>query len=233
MDHPTMKRSLLPPHALPSLFPAPLKVIAFDCDGVLFDSKEANVLFYSRVLEHLGHAPVRPDQEEFIHMHPVKESLRYLLPADRDFDEAYAYCQGMDFGDLHARLHQEPGLIELLDLAKLNYRVAVATNRTISAREVLEYFHIDHYFDLVVSALDVAYPKPHPASMERILDTFAAEPHQVLYVGDSRVDEELAEATGVYFVAYKNAQLKAHVHIQHFDQLHALLAAHLDCFRVS
>lgn len=55
-----------------------LKVIALDCDGVLFDSKEANIRFYSHIMEHIGGPPVRGDQHEYIHMYPVRDSLLYL-----------------------------------------------------------------------------------------------------------------------------------------------------------
>jgi HAD superfamily hydrolase (TIGR01509 family) len=101
--------------------------------------------------------------------------------------------------------------------------VALATNRTISTRDVLAYFDLDRYFDLVVSAADVEYPKPHPGVMDRILTTFAVTPQQVVYVGDSAVDEQLAAATGVRFVAYKNPELKADHHITHFHQLYPIL----------
>ena len=49
-----------------------LKVIALDCDGVLFDSREANIHFYSHIMKIIGRPPVRADQHEFIHMHPVR-----------------------------------------------------------------------------------------------------------------------------------------------------------------
>jgi len=209
----------------PPIFSQPLQVIVFDCDGVLFDSKEANVRFYSHILDHIGCPPVRPDQHEFIHMYPVKESLRYLLKDEDKYEQAWRYCQKMDFHAFHSYLHQEPGIIELLQLAKASYRVALATNRTVSTHEVLAQFNLDKYFDLVVSALDVQFPKPHPESMERIINTFSVTPREILYVGDSAVDEALALATGVYFAAYKNPRLKAHLHVSHFRDLHALLAS--------
>ena len=36
-----------------------LRVIALDCDGVLFDSLEANVHFYNHILKMIGRAPLR------------------------------------------------------------------------------------------------------------------------------------------------------------------------------
>ena len=201
----------------------PLKVIVFDCDGVLFDSKEANIRFYTHVMERVTGPPVRPEHYEFIHMHPVSESLRYLLDDDERLRAAVSYCQGIDFREFHAYLRCEPGLLELLELAKSSFNTAVATNRTISARDVLVYFDIDKYFDLVVSASDVEHPKPHPAAMHKIQDAFGARAEEILFVGDSSVDEALAMATGVYFAAYKNTGLRAHIHVSHFNELHPVL----------
>ena len=200
-----------------------ITVLAFDCDGVLFDSKEANRQFYNHILRHAGHPPVRPSQQEYIHMHPVRQSLLYLLGEGDHCEAAVDYAQQVDFRIFNEYLQCEPGLVETLELAKERYQIAMATNRTASTREILAHFDLIKYFDLVVSAADVHFPKPHPESMQRILDTFAAAPQQVLYIGDSSVDEALALATGVYFAAYKNPQLQAHLHLDHFDELYALL----------
>jgi HAD superfamily hydrolase (TIGR01549 family) len=201
----------------------PLKVIAFDCDGVLFDSKEANVRFYSHILEVIGLPPVRPDQQESIHMLPVRDSLAYLIGNGTDFERAWKYTQGIDFHEFNSHLQCEPGLVEILELAGSLYRTALVTNRTVSTRDVLALYDLEKYFDFIVSASDVQFPKPHPELMERVFTVFDASPEEVLYIGDSRVDEGLALATGIYFVAYKNPELRAHLHIQHFDELHAIL----------
>ena len=200
-----------------------VKVVAFDCDGVLFDSRQANVHFYNQVLAFMEHPPVRPDQEDYIHMHSAQQSLRHLLGDGRKSEAAWLYCRNMDFRQFHAHMRVEPGLIPFLKELKSTYRIALATNRTISTREVLTHFQLDHYFDLVVTAADVERPKPHPESMQRIRSAFSASPEEILYIGDSLVDEAFAIATDIVFVAYKNPQLKAHFHIDHFQQLYRLL----------
>lgn len=207
------------------LLPAKLKVIAFDCDGVLFDSKEANIKFYNHVLARVGHELVRPEQLEYIHMHTVRESLQFLLGPGPDYEEAITYCQTIDFGAFNEYMECEPGLREILEFVKNSYRVVLATNRTVSTRDILAHFRLDKFFDLVVSASDVNFPKPHPESMEKIIRTFSVSPEEILYVGDSAVDEALAMATGVFFVAYKNPKLEAHMHVGHFKELHAFLAS--------
>ncbi len=206
---------LLPKFAIPH----PIKVVAFDCDGVLFDSKDANIRFYNHILEYVGYPSLLPEHHEFIHMHPVRKSLEHLLKEETAFERAWDYCQRIDFHEFNRYLRCEPGLIDILEGAKESYGIAMATNRTVSTRDVLVYFDLEKYFDLVVSASDVSCPKPHPESMERILEFFGASPEEVLYVGDSLVDEGLASSSGVYFAAYKNHALKAHIHLSHFHEL--------------
>ncbi|MDR3557205.1 MAG: HAD hydrolase-like protein [Syntrophobacteraceae bacterium] len=204
-----------------------LKVIALDCDGVLFDSKEANVRFYSHIMEKIGGPAVRADQHEYIHMYPVRESLRYLTGAEgRQFDLAMEYLKTIDFGPFHGYLTCEPGLVSFLQLASTHFKTALATNRTVSTMELLRQFNLAEYFHLVVSASDVSNPKPHPETMEKILAVFDVLPGDVLYIGDSRVDETLAKATGVHFASYKNPSLEAELHITHFQELDCLFPDH-------
>lgn len=200
-----------------------IAAVVFDCDGVLFDSREANIRFYNHILDRVDAPPVKPEQHDYIHMHPVRESLRFLLGDNKRFQAAFSYSQTIDFSEFNACLNCEPGLVEILELAKASFKVALATNRTVSTREVLVHFHLDQYFDLVVSASDVPRPKPHPDEMELITKEFGLANEQILYVGDSTVDQEFAQTTGVFFVAYKNPGLKAHLHIAHFDELAFIL----------
>ncbi|MDR3568562.1 MAG: HAD-IA family hydrolase [Syntrophobacteraceae bacterium] len=200
-----------------------LKVIALDCDGVLFDSKEANVRFYSHIMERIGGPAVRVDQYEYIHMYPVRESLLYLTEgAGEEFDRALEVLKTLDFSPFNGYLTCEPGLVPFLKLASTHFRTALATNRTVSTIELLEKYNLREYFHLVVSASDVKNPKPHPESMEKIFEVFDARPENVLYIGDSKVDETLALATGVHFVSYKNPALAAELHIGHFQELDCL-----------
>ncbi|SMC23138.1 haloacid dehalogenase superfamily, subfamily IA, variant 3 with third motif having DD or ED/haloacid dehalogenase superfamily, subfamily IA, variant 1 with third motif having Dx(3-4)D or Dx(3-4)E [Desulfacinum hydrothermale DSM 13146] len=200
------------------------KVVVFDCDGVLFDSREANVRFYNHILARLGRPEVRPDQEDYIHMHSARESLAYLLGSGPLLDEAWRHCQSIDFRIFNRYLRKEPGLEEFLAFLRPHCRIALATNRTVSTPQILESFGLRAYFDLVVTAADVNHPKPHPESMEKILRSFQSPARHVLFIGDSQVDAMLAQNSGVIFVAYKNPELQAHVHADSFRDLQYWLA---------
>ena len=107
----------------------------------------------------------------------------------------------------------EPDLKEVLDILKPDYGLAVATNRSNTIGKVLELNGLSHYFDIVVSSLDVENPKPHPEPVFKILNFFRIEPRECLYVGDSEVDFTVCQASGVPLIAYRNKSLKADFYI--------------------
>ena len=111
----------------------------------------------------------------------------------------------IDFKDFIKYLKMEPNLLETLNILKnMGKKRAISTNRTTSMKYIMEKFNLSPYFDMVVTALDVAKPKPDPESVEKILKELKVKRDRVLYVGDSEVDKGTALSSGVRFIAYKN-----------------------------
>lgn len=188
-------------------------VIIFDCDGVMFDSQQANVNFYNHILSHFGLPPLTEKDVEFVHMHTVVESLHYIFRGTPYGAKAQEYRLKLDYVPFVKDMVMEPGLKEVLNILKPSYGLAVATNRSNTIEKVLAINGLSHYFDMVVSSLDVENPKPHPESIFKILNFFRIEPQECLYVGDSEIDCTVCLASGVPFIAYKNKSLKADYYI--------------------
>jgi len=188
-------------------------VIIFDCDGVMFDSQQANVNFYNHILYHFGLPPLTDKDVEFVHMHTVVESLHYIFRGTPYVVKAQEYRLKLDYVPFIKGMVMEPGLKEVLTILKPNYGLAVATNRSNTIEKVLAINGLSHYFDIVVSSLDVKNPKPHPETIFKILNFFRIEPHECLYVGDSEIDFTVCQASGVPFIAYRNKSLKADYYI--------------------
>jgi HAD superfamily hydrolase (TIGR01509 family) len=111
----------------------------------------------------------------------------------------------------------------LLHRLRPAYPTAIATNRTNTIQTVLETFDLVDLFDLVVSAWDVEHPKPHPDPLNKILRHFDIEPDELLYVGDSELDQIAAEASGAILVAYKNPALRSDFHITSLKEMDHIL----------
>ncbi len=208
--------------------PDKLRIVAFDCDGVMFDSRQANRAFYNAILEHLGLAPLRSRQMEKVQMLTVDQALAYLIDDPDALREAVRYKARLDYLEFVSLLEIEPYLKPLLAALRPAYRTAVATNRTNTMEAVLRRYGLEDCFDLVVTAWDVEKPKPHPEALEKILAAFGCRPDQMLFVGDSGVDQEAARAAGVWFAAYRNQALEAHVHLSGLDQVADMLGLCLD-----
>jgi len=206
-----------------SKFMQSVKLVAFDCDGVLFDTEAANRIYYSHILQHLGRPPVTEEQFTFVHMHTVAESMAYLFPDGGDLATAHTYRKSMDYQQYLKHLRVEPHLVGLLEKLRPRLKTAIATNRTDTMGKLLAEFKLDGYFDLVVTSSDVKRPKPQPDVLHKILDYFDLAPHQALYVGDSQLDEQAARAACIPLVAYRNRSLSSDYHIDTLKELEMLL----------
>jgi phosphoglycolate phosphatase len=196
-----------------------VKVIIFDCDGVLFDSRRANQFFYNHLLNHFGKAKMTEKDLDYVHMHTVHEAIDYLFEQDSDREKVQDYRQILDYTPFLQRMEMEPGLIPFLEFIRPWAQTAIATSRTNTIGPVLNVFKLTGYFDMVVSALDVSRPKPDPESIFKIMDRFKISPEKCLFIGDSEVDSQTAYNAGVPLVAYKNDELSAYLHVESFDEL--------------
>ncbi|MGD2184999.1 MAG: HAD-IA family hydrolase [Desulfobacterales bacterium] len=199
------------------------KVVAFDCDGVLFDTEQANRAYYNHILEHFGKPAMTAEQFAYAHQHTLNESIAYLFDDDKSIAAVYDYRETMDYGAFLQLLKVEPYLVQLLTKIRPKIKTAIATNRSDTMNRLLDEFELSSYFDLVVTSFDIQHPKPHPDSLFKILDYFDIESHQALYIGDSQVDCDAARAAKIPFVAFRNKTLATEYHIENLKQLEEIL----------
>jgi len=202
---------------------ANFKVVAFDCDGVILDTEQANRFYYSNILQHFGKPAVTDEQFTFVHMHTVFDSLAYLFPDEKTLAAAHLFRKTMDYQQYLSYLTVEPHLVSLLQKLKPQFNTAIATNRSDTINRLLAAFDLEGYFDLIVTASDVERPKPHPDVLLKISDHFKLTPDQIIYIGDSRLDELAARAAGMPLVAYRNSALSAKYYINSLDEIEGLL----------
>lgn len=200
-----------------------IKVVAFDCDGVMFDTTNANMAYYNQILDHLGQPPLTPDQFAYCHSHTVDQSIEFLCNDPEDIQTAQSYRKNMSYLPFLKYMVMEPDLKQLLKILRPTYKTAVATNRSDTMDRVLTEHGLEGYFDLVVSSLDVKRPKPHPDPLIKILEHFEIEPNHAIYIGDSNLDEVAAKAAGMPFVAYRNRSLSAEFHIHSLKEIAKIL----------
>ncbi len=200
-----------------------MKVIAFDCDGVLFDTADSNRAYYNALLHQMGMPAMTDEQFAYAHMNTVADTLAYLFPGQDLLAQAKALKQNTSYNPFVKAMKMEPDLMPLLKKLRPAYKTAIATNRSDSMPTLLREHNIKPLFDCIVSAHDVARPKPYPDQLVKLLDFFGIDAGQMLYVGDSIVDQEAADAAGVALVAYDNPSLVARYHITSLREIEDIL----------
>jgi len=202
-----------------------IRCVIYDCDGVLFDSLGNNKNFYNQVCSAMGRGLMTGEELEYVHMHTVQESIRFLFPKSPDEGrKAQAFVSTLDPNDFIPLMKMEPNLLQALTLLKQRGILrAINTNRTTTMKFVMDSFALWTYFEMVVTALDVRNPKPHAEAVAKILDAFHLQREEAIFVGDSQIDRQTADAADVRFISYKNPAIADGLLIyDHLDLLRLL-----------
>jgi len=186
-----------------------IRCVIYDCDGVLFDSIEANKRLYNDLCSVVGRGQLKEEEINYVHSHTVNEAIHLIFGEDDALEKrALESLKQVDLREYIGYLKMEPYLLQILNLLKANGIIRVInTNRTTSMPHIMERFHLWPFFDMVVTALDVNNPKPHPESIEKIIQKFNLNKEEVVFIGDSEVDQQTAKSAGIKFISYKNREI--------------------------
>ncbi len=204
-----------------------IRCVIYDCDGVLFDSLEANTKLYNDLCAMVGRGPLREEELRYVHTHTVFEALHFIFGESDGLEKKALEIlkeKKVDLKNYVEYLKMEPHLVEALEKLKGRGLLrAINTNRTTSMKYIMERFNLWPHFEMVVTALDVKNPKPHPESLEKIIETFKLKKEEAIFVGDSDVDQQTAWSSGVRFIAYKNKDIPNNAYIEdHLDVIKLL-----------
>lgn len=202
-----------------------IKAVIFDCDGVMFDTSDANRTYYNEVLAYFGKPALTQEQFVNVHMFTVKQAIEYLFPEEQNLDRVFMRLQEIGYHKFIRYMKMESGLISLLKALKSNgYIRAIGTNRTNTMAKVLEDYNLADYFEMVVTAADVEKPKPDPEQLLKIKERFFLDSEQMIFVGDSDYDQQAARSAGCWFIAFKSPLLEADLHVKSMDEIAKFLS---------
>ncbi len=198
-----------------------LKLIVFDCDGVMFNSKKANCMYYNHLLSHFGLPSMSADEEDYAHMSSVADSVHHIFRhyAQPTLDQVHAFRQSCAYGPFLRYMEIEVDLIDFLKITSKAYHLAISTNRTDTMLPLLKSYKLDRYFGKVVTAATAKRPKPAPDGLLEILEFYQCSPEDAVFIGDSIIDEAHAGSCDVPLIAFKNPQLNASHHVDNFMQI--------------
>jgi FMN phosphatase YigB (HAD superfamily) len=179
-----------------------IELLMFDADGVLFESFESNIAYYNAIFAQVGEPPLDADEEiksiSYAAADVFKLRARQNLEMlERIHGVARTLDQQPFFDLLRPPFELRPFMMQL----KRRYRLALATNRSATVPALVEHLKLADVFDAIASALDKVAPKPAPDILRLCLDRARVAPERAIYIGDSPIDREAAEAAGVAFIA--------------------------------
>ena len=188
------------------------KVIIFDFDGTLCDTRSNIIIAFRATMEHLGLDMRDEDTCGATIGLTLRDGFKSLYP---DFDDAKIdYCVDT-YRQIFAERRKElmpdlfPGVKETLaELHKRGHRMTIATSRlTDSLMLFMRHHGIDHYFEYAVGSDSVTHHKPHPEPALKTLRELNIAPSEAIMVGDMPVDIAMAHNAGIRAIGvdYGNA----------------------------
>jgi len=178
-----------------------VRVLVFDLDGTLIDSKLDLVQAVNATLEHMGR-PRIPNEDVGRYVGGGAALLvRRVLGTDATDEEA---ASGLEHFLSYYSEHMldntvlYPGVREGLDLLK-NLPMAVLTNKPVRFSEgILDGLGLTPYFRFIYGGNSFESKKPDPFGMNVLLRDFGVAPRQAMLVGDSDVDVKTARNAGAW-----------------------------------
>lgn len=174
-------------------------LIIFDCDGVLFDSYEANIAYFNQCLTGAGHPPVPEDRAHRVAFLSVPQLIGELIPDHAEAARVLSLAKTIDYSPYLPRLRPLFDFERVLGTLGCRFTLALASNRGISLPRLFEHFGLGRYFAHCISILD-ARPKPDPDMLEQCLARTGANRREALFVGDAETDRESAARAGIDFL---------------------------------
>lgn len=198
-----------------------LKLIVFDCDGVMFDSKQANVKYYNHLLHHFLQPLMSTDEEEHVHMSSVADSIDHIFRKAPHIsrEEILQYQTEIGYDPFLPYMKMESDLVAFLEETQKSYKLAISTNRSNTMIPLLQEHNLEKYFEKVVTALTAKRPKPAPDGLLEILEHFKCHPGEAIFIGDSVFDQQQASACQVDLIGFKNNKLHSRYHVESFMEI--------------
>ena len=198
-----------------------LKLVIFDCDGVMFDSREANRAYYNHILAAFECPPMNEEELGYVHIHNVFDSVDHIFRNHSrvSMPEVDKFRQGVDYSSFLRHMTMEPDLKEFLEAITPNYHRAISTNRVNTMDMILDIFELRSNFEIVMTASNSPRPKPAPDALHIILKHFGLTVDEAIFIGDSTVDRDHCASVGMKLIAFKNPQLEAAYHVESFMEV--------------
>ncbi len=190
--------------------PHKIKLVIFDLDGTLIDSRLDLVHSVNAALRHIGHAEL-PEHVIASYVGDGAPVLIQRALGGEKIDEAVVR-KGLEFFLSYYREHKldhttvYPGVSEALAAIQRSTngsprKLAVLTNKpVIPSKAIVEALGLAPYFLQVYGGNSFQTKKPDPEGARKLLQETGVHPDQAVIVGDSHTDIETGHNAGLWTI---------------------------------
>ena len=189
-----------------------IKIIIFDLDGVLVDTKKIHFEALNLALKKYNYNEITfEDHVKIFDGLPTNEKLKILNKRDKlpkkNFSKINKYKQKITSEILKKRIKKDLKLINIFKALHKDYKIAIATNAVNSTLKIcLQKIGISKYVDYKLSNEDINFPKPNPEIYLRIFIKFGIYPSEALIIEDSHYGREAAISSGAKLLPIKKIE---------------------------
>jgi HAD superfamily hydrolase (TIGR01509 family) len=177
-----------------------MKLIIWDFDGTLADTRPLIEAGMDYTLEHLGLDPsLKAEWLKYVGL-PLDMGMRNTFgPLGLDLERVLPVYRGFGHTEHEYMIKPFEGMDELLDrLSGTGIPMAIATSkRGVPVRRQIAHLGWTDHFRTIVTPDEVQAGKPDPESLRLILAIHGLEPVEAVMVGDTPFDLDMARAAGV------------------------------------
>jgi phosphoglycolate phosphatase len=183
-----------------------VRVLIFDLDGTLIDSKLDLALSINAMLEFRRRQPIPHEAIFGMVGNGAPVLVRKALGSgtapgeitDEDVERGLAYFLSYYRAHMLDNTITYPGVREALEMLERR-PMAVLTNKPVNfSREILEGLGLARYFQFVYGGNSFERKKPDPVGVHTLLRNLNSTTEQAMMVGDSDVDVQTARNAGIW-----------------------------------
>lgn len=182
------------------------EAIIFDWDGTLADSRQIVLASFRKALDDVNCKVSDKFIERLIGVGSTETFREILRATDACFDKVriknLVKKKAQEEIKMSSSVKLLPGALELLETLQGKIKLGLASmNNRVVVNHMLKTKNLDKFFNVVITADEIAKPKPNPEIFLKCATKLRSEPHNCLVVEDSIFGVEAAKTAKMACIA--------------------------------
>lgn len=189
------------------------RLIVYDLDGTLVDTRQELIRANTYVLSRLGALPERLEAVHAFTGQGMRDLVVWGLQRNEPslMEEAEALFAAYYAHQANPCRRLYPGALQVLEYFCARVQAVLTDRPNPFARDLVQALGVSIYFQDIIAGDSPCQRKPNPASLLALIAKSESTPEEVLFIGDSPVDIETGRRAGVLTIAVSHGMTQAPV----------------------